>query len=413
MRKSVLAAALLLAGTGPALAAPANLPPEEAVIAALDGHPGVIAADARIDSARAGATMLRKGTHEVTLSGTYVARDIRAEGRYDEFDGTISRAFRLPGKAALDRQAGLLGIDVAKNRRDDMRHQTSLALAQMWFDWLGAGETYRTDMATVAVLEQALHAVERRSELRDAAKLDVEQARAALDQARGMAAATLAMRDEARIALASNFPDLPLPPAPPELGQPEMPAMELGKLRDLIIERSHEIRAADREAARLGTMAQRARRDRFADPTIGLRGFSERGGNEQGGGIVVSIPLGGGYRKAAAEQAEAEASAGLQELASARRTIEAMADGDLAAARGRMSAWQSLAGAARSAQAAADRTARGQELGAIDLAEALLARRLAHDAQRQEIAARADAIRALIKLQIDAHMMWMTPGDVD
>ncbi|MEO0031706.1 MAG: hypothetical protein RIS94_1464 [Pseudomonadota bacterium] len=403
---------LLLAFPLPALAAP-SLPPEAAVVAALDGFPGVAAARARIDAARAGAAMLTKGTHEVILSGSYVSRDVTNERRFDEFDGTISRAFRLPGKAALDRKAGALGVEVAQNRMEDTRHQAALMLSQLWFDWLAAGEIHRTDMASAGLLERSLAAVKRRAQLRDAAMLEVEQARAAFEQAQALAASSLADREQARAVLAATFPDLPLGDAPPALGSPETPAMPIEQMRDLVIARSHEIRAADREAARLDTVAQRARKDRMADPSFGLRAFSERGGMERGAGLVMSIPLGGGYRKAVADQAGAEASAGLLELDLARRAVEAMAQGDLVSARDRVGAWRGLAEAAITARQVAERTARGQELGAIDLADVLAAHRLARDAERMEIMARTAAIRALMKLQIDAHVIWMAAGDQD
>lgn len=401
-----LAGALALAA--PAMAAP-NLPPEGAVNAALDGYPGVAAAQSRVGSAEAGAAMLRSGTHEFTVGGAVLNRDVRGEGRFTEFDGSLTRALRLPGKAALDRKAGELGVEVARNRMEDVRHQAALMLADQWFNWLQAGELHRTDLATAALLEQSLRAVTRREELRDAALLDVEQARAALDQARAQAAASLADVEQARAILAATFPDVPLPIEPPALGTPD-PAepADLQRMRDLFITRSHEIRAADREAVRLGTLADRARRDRVADPTVGLRAFSERNGAERGGGVTLSIPLGGGYRKAAADQAEAEAGASLLDLAVVRREIEETANADLLNARNRLRAWEGLAAAARSSAAAAERTARGHALGAIDLSDVLLARRLARDTERQEIAARAEAIRAMMKLKIDSHEIWMT-----
>lgn len=403
--RALLFTTLLLASAS-AMAAP-SLPPEQVVVAVLDQFPAVSAAGARVDAARAGAEMLRRGTHEVTLTGSLVARDVTNERRYSEFDGTISRTFRLPGKAALDRKAGALGVEVAQNRMEDTRHQAALLLSELWFDWLSAGEIHQSDTAGAKLLEQALAAVQRRAQLRDAAALDVEHARAAFDQARAMTASSLADREQARALLAATFPDLPLPIDPPALGTPEGSMLVLGQLRDLVISRSHEIRVADREAARLETLAQRARKDRMADPTVGLRAFSERSGMERGGGLVLTIPLGGGYRKAASDMAAAEASAGLMELSLARRMVEATAQSDLVGARDRVAAWQNLVESARSAQAAASLTARGHALGAIDLIEALTAQRLAREAQRLEIIARAEAIRAVMKLQIDSHTIWM------
>src|SRR3546814_14214396 len=93
--------------------------------------------------------MLAKGTHEIAVTGSYVRRSVDREGGYDEFDATIARPFRLPGKAALDREAGALGIEVAENRMEDARHQTALLLSGYWHDWLVAGALYPNDLDTV------------------------------------------------------------------------------------------------------------------------------------------------------------------------------------------------------------------------------------------------------------------------
>ncbi|EIZ79602.1 heavy metal efflux system protein [Novosphingobium sp. Rr 2-17] len=393
------------------LAQRADLPPEAQVVAILDNYPTVLAGGARITAAKAQDDMLRRGSHEVTIQGSYIRRTVDHEGGYDEFDTTIGRAFRLPGKASLDRKAGALGIEVAQNRAEDVRHQIALTLAGYWYDWLTADTLYRNDMETVTLLETSVQAVRRRRQLRDAADLDIDQASAALAQAKGQAATSLANREQARALLAATFPDLPLPAQPPILGVPELPQKPLAAMRDLVIERSHEIRAADREAQRLGVVSQRVYADRIADPTVGVRMFSERSGMERGAGLVVSMPFGGGYRRAAADQASAEANAARSELINVQRMVEATADTDLSNARARMDVWRNMADAAASALAAAARTQRGQMLGAIDLSDMLYARRQAHDAQRAEIEARAEAVRALTKLQIDSHSIWVTPGD--
>ncbi|WCT75730.1 TolC family protein (plasmid) [Sphingomonas naphthae] len=395
----------------PAFAQRADLPPEAQIIAILDGHPTVSAAGARVGAARAQDDMLRRGPHEVTMTGSYIRRTVDREGGYDEFDTTIGRAFRLPGKAALDRKAGALGIEVAENRAEDVRHQAALVLAGQWYDWLTAGALNRSDRETVAVLETAVQAVRRRRQLRDAGDLDIDQANAALGVAQGQAAASRALMEQARAMLSATFPDLPLPVEPPALGVPGPPAQPLTVMRDLVIDRSHEIRAADREAQRLGIVSQRVRADRIADPTFGVRLFSERSGMERGAGLVASIPLGGGYRKAAADQASAEANAARFDLANVQRSVEATANTDLSNARSQMEVWQGMDAAAASTEAAAARTERGHVLGAIDLSDMLYARRQAHDARRAEIEARSAAVRALIKLEIDSHSIWVTPGD--
>src|SRR3546814_272607 len=408
MRSPIILGALvaLLTPAG-ALAQRADLPPSEKVAEALDNHPAVAAARARVDAARADRDMLAKGTHEIAVTGSYVRRSVDREGGYDEFDATIARPFRLPGKAALDREAGALGIEVAENRMEDARHQTALLLSGYWNDWLVAGALYRNDLDTVRWLEKELSALRRRVALRDAAALDVDQAMAAMAQAQAQAANSLAAREQARVALAANFPEIPLPIEPPETSVAMVPAQRLAAMRDLVIERSHEIRAAEREARRLAVVAQRVRADRIADPSFGVRLFSERSGMEQGAGVVMSMPLGGGHRRAAADRASAEGNAAQLEHMSVQRTVRAIADADLSSATLRLEAWKNTDLSAQSAASALARTERGYQLGQIDLADLLYARRQAGEARRSEIMARSEAARALLKLEIDSHSLWV------
>lgn len=407
-RALLLTGIACLALTAPALAQRADLPPEPLVIEALDSHPAVAAAQARVQSARAGADMLRKGSHEFIFQGTASRRSAEGEGDYAEYDVNLTRPFRLPGKAALDRKAGELGIEVAHNLMEDVRHQTALAFSDLWHDWLIASAQHRTDLDSVASLKDDLRAILRRAELGDAALLDVDQSQAALAQAQAQAASSQAAQDQVRVKLTAGFPGLPLPEEAPMLPAPTVPTDRLAELRTLVVERSHEIRAAERDAQRLAVLTRRASAERMADPSLGIRVFSERGGLEKGVGLVGSIPLGGGYRRAARDQAAADAGAAEQDLARVRREVEAVASADLSNARSFYATWQSMRVATDSAASAAERTHRGYELGQIDLSEALLARRLANEARRQEIEARGNLLRAILKLQIDAHDVWMT-----
>lgn len=409
IRPLLLTATALI--TTPALAQRSDLPPEALIVEALDTHPAVTAAQARVRSAGASADMLRRGSHEFTFQGTISRRSVEGEGDYGEYDVNLTRPFRLPGKAALDRKAGALGVEVAHNLMEDLRHQTALAFSDAWHDWLVASAQYRTDLDSVASLTRDRDAVRRRTDLRDASLLELDQTQAALAQAQAQADASRATRDEARVRLAAGFPTLPLPDEAPAPAQPVLPAEGLDALRDLVIARSHEIRASEREAERLGVVARRASTDRIADPSLGVHVFSERGGLEKGVGLVGSIPLGGGYRRAARDQATAEASAAEQDLARVRRDTEVTAAADVSNIRARNDVWHSMQTAAISAQAAAARTRRGYELGQIDLTDDLLARRQANEARRQELEARGALLRAILKLQIDAHSVWTSTED--
>lgn len=398
---------LLLAGTAAPAMAQSDLPPAELVVRALDAQPGVEAATARVDAARADDEALRRGPNEITAQGTFSRRTVDGDGNYAEYDTTISKAFRLPGKARLDRRAGELGIDVARNQMEDARHQAALTLAQLWYDWLAAGELHRNAAALVANQRELARATSARVDVRDAAQLELDQAEAALALAEAQQGDAAARRDRARALLGARFPDMPLPAEPPSLAEPALPAEGLDELQRLIVERSHEIGAASDTAERQQVLARRARADRFADPSFGVRVFSERGGQEQGAGLFASLPLGGGHRRALANRATADAAAARAERTAVERTVAGNAIADAAEFRSRLSAWQASRAAVRRAEASAALSTRGQRLGAIDLSDRLYAERQANEARAQEITAREAAARLLLKLRIDAHSLWI------
>ena len=401
--------ALLAPALAPGLArAEPGLPDSAAVVAALDAHPAVIAAEARVDAARAEARSLARGTHEFTLNTGFAQRSIDREGRYDEYEATLSRAVRLPGKAALDRDIGRFGTAAAQNRSEDVRHQTALLLSESWWDWISAAAEARVDRQAVANYSAMLAAVRRRVELRDAAQLEADQAEAALGAARLAAEVSAGKEAVARVRLVARFPALPLPQEAPQLPPPELPAAGVSRLGEQIVARSHEVAAALAEEQRTGAQADRVRRDRFADPTIGVRLFSERGGAERGAGLVLSLPLGGGHRQALADRAEAEAGVARADLAAAWIAIAEMATADMAEAQFRHDAWLRAREGLNAQVAALTKLRRGQAAGEIGLAEVLLGERQAYDAFRAEALARAEALRVITRLRIDSHELWIS-----
>ena len=390
----------------PAAAEP-GLPDAAQVAEALDAHPSVLAAEQRVAAARSGADARAAGPHEVTFSGSYVRRDIGPDGAFDEFDTQLTRSFRLPGKARLDREIGLFEVDAAQNLAEDARHQAALVLAGHWWDWLEASAAERVDRQAVNNLERSLAAIRRRVELGEAAQLDADLAEAALGQARIMAEQSTGEALLARGRLEAHFPALALPAEAPEVPQPDADPAMLADLRDMVLTNSHEIAAAEAQARAMGAMAERARLERTADPAFGLRLFSERGGEERGAGLVFSIPLGGSHRAALADQAAAAASSATADAMLARFTVRETADADLAEAIFRISAWRRSREALDAQLSALQRLRRGHELGEIDLADLLLGERLTHEAFRTEAIARAQAQRAVTQIRVDSHQLWL------
>jgi outer membrane protein, heavy metal efflux system len=334
-------------------------------------------------------------------------RTVDHEGSYGEYDGTISRALRLPGKASLDRRAGALGVEVAANRAEDARHQAALILARLWYDWLGASARHHNASETLVNLQKAAQAVRRRVAARDAAELDNDQALSAVAGVELRVGEAAAARDRARAELAASFPKLSLPVQAPDVAEPAASDIVLSELADLAVERSHDITAAAKEAERQQALSQRVRRDRLPDPTIGFRAFQERGGIEKGAGVYLSVPFSGRYRSALADEAAATATAAMADSAAVRREVAAHSAGDLAETRARLSAWRSSRDAVARAEAAALKIARGQSVGVIDLADRLYADRIAYEARASEIEARVAAAYALTRMRIDAHSLWI------
>jgi outer membrane protein TolC len=406
--KHLLALALFMAS--PALAEP-GLPPDAAVAEALDNHASVVAARARIGAARAAARGLAVGNQEIVAQGTIQRRDVRGTGQVAEYDLQFTRPIRLPGKAALDRRAGDTAVSAADNRADDARHQTALLLARYWWGWTGAAAEARVLNGAADILATAVTATRRRLALRDASALELDQAQAAEAAARAAALAASARAAAGRAALAANFPGLPLPVSAPPLPVPTIPPEGIARLQTLVIERSHEIGASAADAAHADALKARAARDRIADPSIGLRGFSEQGGNERGFGLILSMPLGGRARTAAADQAAAMAQSADAELAATRTVVDAVAAEDAALATGYLKAWEQASAAADAAAEAAVRQRKGHALGGVDLADRLLAERLARDAALDEAKARTAAVEAITRLRIDSHTLWMHHED--
>jgi len=403
---------VFMAGTS-VMAQPSSpdLPHPDIVEQAIATHPVVGAAEARLAVARAEARQRKAGTHDFIWSGSYIRRDTDREGSFNEWDSSISRALRLPGKAKADRKIGALGIEVAENAHDDARHQVALLLKDYWFEWLSAAALTAIDERETATYRRELDAVGKRRRFKDAALLDEEQVQSALAAAHANALANAAKRLEAKRALNSMFPEMPLPAVAPEVSAPRASGRMREEWRRLILDRSHELQMAEKTAERQSNLTRRARLDRYADPSVGLRLFSERGGEENGVGVFVSVPFGLKHRTAASEMERARTLAAESEARHVRRLIEEVADRDVTRAESGVGIWQQAAAALTASTAVVERLQRAVELGDRDLNDLLRALRQHYEIQRSEVTARVAAQDALVQLRIDAHEIWVPAND--
>jgi outer membrane protein TolC len=382
------------------------LPPDGIIADLLAQDPAVRRATAMLGSAQAEARARKAGPHEFTLHGEYFSRASNLEGRLNEWTVGVSRAIRLPGKADADEKIGKYTVAVAQNGYGDARHQTATLVKELWLAWVLAEGDVRLAKEEVAGYEHQLSATERARQLGQSAMLDVEQVQAALAQARAQAAQAEQGRRDARMTLERTFPTLTLPVGAPVMPDPDAPPGTWEEWRLAVLEDNHEIKLAQSEADRRAWLARRAHMDQFADPTLDLRTFQERGGHETGIGIGFSIPIGGALRQASADQASAEAAAASVTAHKVQRDVEIAAERDVINAQQGLEAWRQARIAAKSSAAMLARMQKAYDLGDQGLTELLLARRQDYDVRRTEVHARAAAHSAVLQLLIDSHRIW-------
>ena len=382
------------------------LPPAELVLQAIERTPEVQAAAAVLARAEADARLRNVGTHEATLTMIPQRRRIQGGPTYNEWEADLSRPLRWPHKARLDREIGATGVEAARLMFADAHHAGARRLLMLWSNWQRTRVIAEQQRAQVATWERDHKAIARRVELGDAARRDLVAADAALAQARAAALQAEADAQVAELTLRSAFPELPLPERvrlgdePPTLGGSD------AHWSELIVQRSHEIGAADALARQREAEARRARADRLPDPTVGIRVMDDLGGRERAVGLIVSIPIGVRQRGARAAAAGADALAAQAELAMVQRDISSSAREGVARARAAHAIWSSRHLALIAARDSANKTERAYALGESGLAELLVARRSELEAALAERSAAVDAIETVTLVRIDAHDLW-------
>lgn len=382
------------------------LPPREVAIQAISSDPRVLQSADERDAfgARAAATV--RGPHEWALGGALQQRDINAAGTYDEWEISLQRGWRLPGKSSVDRQIAAKEIDAAQNAYEDAWHVSAVELLDAWFDWLRADA--ELDLATQAYdsAERELAMTEKRVGAGDAARMDFELAKSNAAGAR--ADRTRAMRDVdiATRTLQTKYPTTNWPQSPPSIDAPT-PAAEAEQVWiDRILSRSHEVGLRRAEQERAEARAERARLDRTPDPVIGVRMLNERGGDERALTLTFSQSFGGSARRAEADAQRALARAAANQT---RRTIMETQTHATAVARratADLQAWREQREALLAADTHYQDAIRAYELGEIGLADLLTFARLHQQAARSEISMRLEAHYSRARMEIDAHERW-------
>jgi cobalt-zinc-cadmium efflux system outer membrane protein len=395
-----------------------ELPPQAIVLRILQNHPEIHVQDALLRAEEAEGRRLQAGPHEWNLGMSRQQRRTQtpdpATGttRYNEWDASLQRGLRLPGKAQTDDALAHAGIEAIHWSRGETLHELSRKLLADWFNGLREEASARAWAEQAALLDKQAQQLNRRRELGDASRLEALQATAAAAQARSQVRMSRSRANATGIELQQHYPGLALPENLPETDpQPltEPPTHWL----EIILKQDHELGTARAETRRAQLLARRADQERLPDPTLGLMMGRERSGEERVTSLTLSIPLPGESRAAQRDAELARADAAARREAAVLQKVKSATLSQIEQTRGAFDTWQASKDAARELWDAADLAARAWQLGEGTLAESLAARRLAFEARLTAQHNRFDALEKHNRLLLDSHRLWPLDDHAD
>jgi hypothetical protein len=381
------------------------LPAELDVRLALEAAPRLQAAHESVATGEALAQRYRSGPHEWEVSALAQQRTDPAGIVFSEQEYGIQRAVRWPWKFSLDRRLGEKAVEVGELSYVDAWHEGGRLLLDLWFEWLEAERAAGLLSEQMPLVQQQQFVVARRIEAGDAARLELQMAEAETARLQASLSAAEQRAASARETMAALFPALPLD-LPARLPQPEALTGTEQDWIDRITGGNHEIELAEARASEDSLLAERAGRNRLADPQLGLRYSDNLDGNQKVVGLQFTLPIGGGSRSAEAALARSASRASQALATEARARVEADARIVVGAARLGLRSWENLRLAQQQAQRSATAAARGYELGELDIMLLIESRRRALAAQLDLDAAQLQALRSRARVLLDAHELW-------
>lgn len=383
-----------------------DLPPSAQVERALAHNLRVLEASSNLNVELANQEIRDSGSHEFNLRAGSAQRRISTTGQQlKEWDVSLERPFRLPHKMGIDRDIGIASVAAAHAGIDDARHEASRNLLQLWFDLLRAHAQSEIWTQQYHNLQQQRDIVEKRYRAGDTPKMELNQAEAVAAQAAMLL--TQQQLNEQLMAqlLKASFPQVDTQSLP-ESVIPQAVSGTAAEWRQRILADNHELEMVREQARTQQLLFNRARADRLADPTLGIRHSNEMGGNEKVTGVYVSLPFSFGQRGAAAAAAGQQAEAAHERAEFVQRRLDSDIESVWLRANSSFQRWSQARKAAEIAVQNAELSRKAYQLGELGLTDTLNAGRLAMDAQLAERLARLDANEAHYRLQLDAHELW-------
>ena len=370
----------------------------------LEQDPGVAAARAGMELARQEAGILDRSPYEWTARASGQQRRLDTGPRYNEWHVGIERTVRLPGKAAADRELGKATLEESQARYGEALHEAARELMARWVDWIGSERAVELAASNLQSMRVGFDAVEKRFRAGDASKLDLSIARAELAEQRRIGSDAQTLASAAWSHLSARFPGIkrqtPAVPSPAAISE------DTAFWRDRILAESDELKVLQFRMHKAQAQAERARADKFPDPTLGVFTASEVGGREQYTGVMISIPIPGGLRDSRHARAVAAIEVSRREFEVRKRDLEASIASAVETARGTYASLRIAIEGAAATQENAALMQRAYALGEADLQALLQTRRQATAAANAALQAQVAALKVYYGLLVDAHLIW-------
>lgn len=393
------------------------LPPKAQVRPWVSQHPAVRGAMSMAEADRRRADMVEQGANEVTARLNQQRRQVMDTAElYQEALLSLERPFRWWGKAGIDAHIAAQGRAAADWALGDAWHETSRLLLTLWIDLSRQTQHVELARTQLGLAQDLYRQTEGRLRRGDVSALDASLAQAELQRMQASLNLALASEAAARARLLRAFPAAQdsLPASGQTMPRPSLEILQQAidalppwtPLLQDYLDHNHARQLVRVDVERQRLLAQRADRDRYPDPTLGVYAANERGGNERILGVSISIPLTGSWRQNQSLAAQAQARSADEHLAQTDAGLTADFEARHAALQPQLGAARALEDSARTQALAADKSLHAYQLGEHSMTEVVQNRRFAAEQRMAAEAARLDAFESIALMYLDLHMLW-------
>lgn len=389
------------------------LPGEAAVKEALLGSPLMEVARSKKQVGSLRAQIIDAGSAEYILRSNLQRRqDVLSGAQLRESMLSIERPIRFWGKRGIDADLSEQTQAFAAIEYADAMHEGARELMHYWFAYLRALVDKENAATNFELTSKMLRLAQIQYKQGEISQLDEQLAKAEFDRVSSVHSVAEGQLLSAKSAFVSRYPGLSLPTQIPKalrliVGE-DLPALSepLQDMRREFLEKNHELNMMRSDAKRLRLVADRALRDRWPDPTLGVFTARERSGAENISGVLFSIALPGSNREFHASAAATEAQAASDKIRLAEQQLGAMFENMWHQFQNKRTAAESLKSAWQGQALALEKTLKAYSLGEGGLSQVLMISRLASENLNAAEHMRIEIAELMALIRLDLHQIW-------